>query len=240
MTNEIFLTVLALGFALGLRHALDPDHLVAVSTIVGECRSVKRSSLVGMFWGLGHTASLLVVGTSIIILKLQIPERVALWMEFGVAVMLVLLGAKVLTRFMRKWKLHIHKHAHDGGHRHVHFHLHRQGEAHTHQHRHLITFGARPFLVGMVHGLAGSAALTLLVLATIPSAIAALIYIGVFGLGSVAAMFLMSGLMSLPFILSGKRFNLVSEGLKLVTGLLSVGFGLLLIWQYGFREHLVY
>ena len=92
----------------------------------------------------------------------------------------------------------------------------------------------------MVHGMAGSAALTLLVLATIPSAIAALLYIGVFGVGSVVSMLVMSSLISLPFILGGKRFSFVSEGLQVAAGFLSLSFGLFLIWQYGFRDHLIY
>lgn len=235
----MLITALGLGFILGLKHALDPDHLVAISTIVGEQRSVKRSSLVGMFWGLGHTASLLIAGVAIILLKLQISETLALWMEFAVALMLILLGAKALGRALRGWKMHVHMHTHDGQ-RHIHLHLHRPGEDQAHEHRHLLGFGARPFFIGMVHGLAGSAGLMLLVLATIPSAIAGLVYVGVFGLGSVGGMLIMSSLMSLPFILSSKRFSAVSEGLQLVVGLLSFAFGLFLIWQYGFREHLIY
>ena len=239
MTGGMLITVLGLGFVLGLRHALDPDHLVAVSTIVGEHRSLKKSSLVGTFWGLGHTASLLLAGVAIIVLKLRVSEASALWMEFAVAVMLVLLGARALSRALRGWKLHVHMHTHDG-HRHIHLHLHRPGEEHAHVHRHLLGFGARPFLVGMVHGMAGSAGLMLLVLATIPSAIAALIYVGVFGLGSVGGMLVMSGLMSLPFILTGKKFGAVNEGLQFATGLSSFAFGLFLVWQYGFRGHLIY
>ncbi|HKC64679.1 MAG TPA: hypothetical protein VKB86_13645 [Pyrinomonadaceae bacterium] len=237
----MYFTVLGLGFILGLRHALDPDHLVAISTIAGEHRSLKKASLVGTFWGLGHTASLLVAGVAVIILKLQISETTRLWMEFAVAVMLVLLGARALKRALHGWKFHIHMHAHDG-HRHLHFHHHRPGEEHGrgHQHRHLLRFGARPFFIGMVHGMAGSAALMFLVLTTIPSAVVALIYIGVFGLGSVVSMLVMSSLMSLPFILSAKRFNFVSEGLQVVAGFFSLSFGLFLIWQYGFQDHLIY
>lgn len=239
MVNGMLITVLGLGFVLGLKHALDPDHLVALSTIVGEHKSLMRSSLVGTFWGLGHTASLLMAGVSIIVLKLQISGTIALWTEFAVALMLILLGARALKRALRGWKLHVHTHTHDGR-RHIHLHLHRPGEAEAHHHRHLLGFGARPFLIGMVHGLAGSAGLMLLVLATIPSAVAGLLYVGVFGLGSVGGMLIMSTLMSLPFILSGKRFSALSEGLQLLAGLLSFTFGLFLVWQYGFREHLIY
>jgi ABC-type nickel/cobalt efflux system permease component RcnA len=239
MEDGTLATALGLGFVLGLRHALDPDHLVAVSTIVGEHRSLKRSSLVGTFWGLGHTASLIFAGVAVIVLKLRVPEAVGLWLELAVALMLVLLGARVLVKSLRGWRMHAHAHAH-GGRRHVHLHVHRAEDEHSHSHRHLLGFGARPFLIGMVHGMAGSAALMLLVLATIPSAVAGLVYVGVFGLGSVGGMLLMSGLMSLPFVLGGKRRGAVGECLRLATGLLSFSFGLFLVWQYGFREHLLY
>lgn len=239
MTGGMLITVLGLGFALGLRHALDPDHLVAVSAIVGEHRSLKKSSLVGTFWGLGHTASLLIAGVAVIVLKLRVSETAALWMEFAVALMLVLLGARALGKALRGCKLHVHLHAHEGR-RHVHLHLHRPGEEHAHAHRHLLGFGARPFLVGMIHGMAGSAGLMLLVLATIPSAIAGLVYVGVFGLGSVGGMLVMSGLMSLPFILTGGKRGAVGYGLQLATGLSSFAFGLFLVWQYVFRGHLIY
>jgi ABC-type nickel/cobalt efflux system permease component RcnA len=242
MEGGTLVTALGLGFALGLRHALDPDHLVAVSTIVGEHRSLKRSSLVGAFWGLGHTASLLLAAVAVIALKLRVSETSALWMEFAVALMLVALGARALGTALRGWRLHAHAHTH-GGRPHVHLHLHRPGEGHArrqHRHRHLLGLGARPFAVGMVHGMAGSAGLMLLVLATIPSAVAGLAYVGVFGLGSVGGMLVMSGLLSLPFILTAKRFGALGYGLQLATGLLSLSFGLLLVWRYGFGEHLIY
>src|SRR5712692_4618489 len=239
MLNGMFLSVLGLGFVLGLKHALDPDHMVAVSTIVSESRSVKRSSLIGTFWGLGHTVSLLCASVVVIALKVQIPDRIALWMEFAVALMLIFLGLSTTMKSLRGWKLHRHRHTHDGS-THTHLPLHREGDERVHRHRHLIGVGARPFFVGMVHGMAGSAALTLLVLATIPSAVAGLIYIAVFGLGSVGGMLIMSSLISLPFVLTRKRFNLLSEGLQVAVGLFSLSFGLFLVWQYGFHEHLVY
>ena len=239
MSNGTLVGLLGLGLILGLRHALDPDHIAAVSTIVSESRSVRRSSLIGTCWGLGHTMSLLVAGVLVIALKIQISDRLALWMEFAVALMLILLGLKAVLKPLRGWRIHVHQHAH-GGSSHSHVHLHRPSEEHAHQHRHLIRSGARPFLVGMVHGMAGSAALMILVLATIPSALAGLIYIAVFGLGSVGGMLIMSSLISLPFILTRQRFNVLSQGLQVAVGLFSLGFGLFLSWQYGFHEHLVY
>ena len=153
--------------------------------------------------------------------------------------MLILLGLKAMLKPLRGWKIHVHQHTHGGG-SHSHLHLHRPSEEHAHQHRHLIRSGARPFLVGMVHGMAGSAALMILVLATIPSALAGLIYIAVFGLGSVGGMLIMSSLISLPFIFTRQRFNFLSAGLQVAVGLFSLSFGLFLTWQYGVQEHLIF
>ena len=239
MSKGTLIGLLGLGLILGLRHALDPDHIAAVSTIVSESRSVRRSSLIGTCWGLGHTMSLLIAGVLVIALKIQISDRAALWMEFAVALMLILLGLKAILRSLRGWRIHVHRHTHDGR-SHSHMHLHRPSEEHAHQHRHLIRSGARPFLVGMVHGMAGSAALMILVLATIPSVVAGLIYIAVFGLGSVGGMLIMSSLISLPFILTRKRFNVLSQGLQVAVGLFSLSFGLFLTWQYSVQEHLIF
>ncbi|HJQ67570.1 MAG TPA: sulfite exporter TauE/SafE family protein [Blastocatellia bacterium] len=222
---------LTLGFSLGLRHALDPDHLVAVTTIVSEHKSLARSSLVGTFWGLGHTASLLIIGLVVILLRSSIPDRVALWMEMCVAVMLIALGVNVLWRVARDRgiKVHTHAHAHDGkpAHQHVHFHSH---SSHDHRHK-ILRLGRRPFVVGMVHGVAGSAALTLGVLATIPSITVGLIYIAVFGLGSIGGMLLMSAVVGAPFAITARRFSKINGGIRLAAGLLSVAFGFMLAWQ---------
>lgn len=240
MTDVTLLTMLGLGLVLGLRHALDPDHVAAVSTIVSESKSLRRSSLVGTFWGLGHAVSLLLAGVFVIALKFQISPRLTLWMEFTVALMLILLGARSLLKSVRGFKVHVHQHAHDGT-EHVHVHVHRPGEkAHQHRHRHLIRLGARPFVIGLVHGMAGSGALTILVLATIPSALAGLVYMAVFGLGSIGGMFLMSALISVPFVLTGRRFSVFSQALQVMVGFFSLSFGLFLVWQYGFRDGLLF
>jgi len=232
MFDGMILTALAVGFVLGLRHALDPDHIVAVSTIVSECKSFRRSSLVGTFWGLGHTLSLLLVGLAVLSFKLNLSERMAVWLEFVVALMLVALGIRAVATAVRRWKLHAHAHEHDGQ-KHVHLHVHRPGEVDIHRHRHVLGIGMRPFIVGMVHGLAGSAGLMLLVLATIPSALVGMVYIGVFGVGSIGGMFLMSSVISLPFLLVGRRLSLFGKVLQASVGVVSVVFGLYLIWQYG-------
>jgi ABC-type nickel/cobalt efflux system permease component RcnA len=227
-----FTAALAFGFVWGLQHALDPDHLVAVSTIVSENKSVRRSSLVGTFWGLGHTASLLAVSIVILALRASIPERVALWMEIPVALMIIGLGVATTLRATRDGglRIHTHTHAHEETEPpHTHVHVHTQ-TGHSHQHR-LFRLGRRPFIVGMVHGVAGSAALTLLVLTTIPSVVLGLVFIAVFGIGSIGGMLLMSALIGLPFALSARRFSVINGRIRVVAGVFSIIFGLMLAWN---------
>jgi len=222
---------LTLGFVLGLRHALDPDHLVAVSTIVSEHKSIARSSLVGTFWGLGHTASLLGIGVVILLLRASIPAHFEPWMEAPVAAMLIVLGVSATWRAFRErgWQVHTHTHSHEDRAPHTHVHLHAH-EQHDHKHR-LFRMGRKPFLVGLVHGVAGSAALTLAVLTTIPSVALGLLYITVFGIGSIGGMLLMSAMIGLPFAVTARRFSVVNGGIRLFAGVFSVLFGLMLAWN---------
>ena len=222
---------LSLGFLLGLRHALDPDHLVAVSTIVSEHKSIKRSSVIGTFWGLGHTASLLGIGIVILLLRASIPAHFEPWMEAPVAAMLIVLGVSATWRVFRErgWQVHTHTHSHEDRAPHTHVHLHAH-EQHDHKHR-LFRMGRKPFLVGLVHGVAGSAALTLAVLTTIPSVALGLLYITVFGIGSIGGMLLMSAMIGLPFAVTARRFSMVNGGIRLFAGVFSVLFGLMLAWN---------
>jgi len=226
-------SVIGLGFVLGLKHALEADHIVAVSTIVSERRRVGSASLVGIFWGLGHTASLLVAGLVVMALRTQIPERIALGMEFGVAMMLMILGGNTLRKLLTGVKFHLHQHTHEG-HTHFHPHFHEVERLEVLHHaphsHHPVGIGIKPFLVGMVHGMAGSAVLMLLVLTTIPSRLLGLLYIGIFGIGSLGGMLLMSLLISIPFILTAQRFERLNTALQAFAGLLSIGVGLFLIW----------
>jgi ABC-type nickel/cobalt efflux system permease component RcnA len=232
------LSVLGLGFVLGLKHALDADHLVAVSTIVSERKGLVSASLVGALWGLGHTASLLIVGLLVILFRVQIPDRVAMGMEFAVAIMLVILGANLLRKLRKGATLHLHTHTHHH-HLHIHPHLHEPAAAHGHPHgaagHHAVKTSRKPFLIGMVHGMAGSAALMLVVLAAISSRMVALLYIAIFGLGSVGGMFLMSALISVPFAITAKHDG-INKIIQTTAGVVSVGFGLFLVWQIGFSE----
>lgn len=222
-------SILGLGFVLGLKHATDADHLIAVSTIVGERKGFWNSSIVGAMWGLGHTASLLIVGLIVIAFHFDIPNKIAMGMEFLVAIMLIVLGVRVLYKIRRGATLHVHLHDHQK-HQHVHPHFHVPGEESLHNH--IPSNSKRPFFIGIVHGLAGSAALMLLVLATISSRALALLYIALFGLGSVGGMFVMSTLIGLPFAFVSNHKGLKNI-LHVTAGVLSVGFGLFYAWQIG-------
>ena len=226
------LAVLGLGFVLGLRHALDVDHLAAVSTLVNQRRGLWSSSLIGALWGLGHTAALLAAGVAVIALHAKIPPGLELMLELGVAAMLVGLGLNVLWKLWQGGTTHVHAHEH-GGRPHLHLHLHDTGPRPVDGHHHAVRAGRRPFLVGVVHGFAGSAALMLAVLATIPSPALAVAYILVFGFGSVVGMALMSTVIGLPLALAARRFARAEQAVRVISGVTSVTIGLVLAWEVG-------
>ncbi len=222
MTDLHLLTTVSVGFLLGARHALDADHLAAVSTIIATQRDPKASGLVGAWWGVGHTATLLLAGVVCIALGLRIPPAWAILCETTVGAMLLLLGGSLAWTLWRdRW--HVHRHLHDGR-AHLHLHTHRTEAGHGHDH------GGRPFLkpvvVGMVHGLAGSAALLLLVLSTVRTMWEGLAYIAAFGLGSIVAMGVIGALMSLPVIWSTGRGQQALAAVQAAACLSSIGLGL--------------
>jgi ABC-type nickel/cobalt efflux system permease component RcnA len=233
-TSAGVFALLGLGLVFGLKHATEVDHVVAVSTIVSEHRNVWRSALVGALWGIGHTASLVIVGVLVLVFRVAIPLPVANWLEFGVALMIITLGVLAVVRVLRRRQdVHLHRHSHDGL-SHVHIHFHEHGTEHgavpspaaktSHSHA-MSQLGLKPLLLGAMHGLAGSAALTLLVLTQIQSVSLGLLYLGVFGVGSTFGMLLMSGLIGLPFALSGHRLTSFNYGLQTAAGGLSIAFG---------------
>ncbi|HUQ34263.1 MAG TPA: hypothetical protein VM095_19225 [Pyrinomonadaceae bacterium] len=239
LTELSAFAVLGLGLVFGLKHATEADHIVAVSTIVSEQRSLLRSAMVGALWGIGHTAALILVGILVLALRVTVPQGIAHWLEFGVALMIIGMGFSALLRVRssRRRDVHLHKHNHDGV-AHVHLHFHEHGTEHTGgvvaTHSHAVSrIGFKPLLVGAMHGLAGSAALTLLVLTQIQSTALGLVYLAVFGLGSIVGMLLMSGLIGLPFALSARRAGGVHYGLQAAAGALSVVFGLWYAYQTG-------
>ncbi|HSE25316.1 MAG TPA: hypothetical protein VLB68_26880 [Pyrinomonadaceae bacterium] len=231
------LGMLGLGLIFGLKHATEVDHIVAVSAIVSQERKLSRAALVGAVWGLGHTFSLLAVGVIVLVLKVSIPDLVASWLEFAVALMIVGLGTTALIRSLDgRSRVHVHQHDHRvGPHSHLHFHDSDETTSEISTHSHSIKrLGLKPAIVGAIHGLAGSAALTLLVLSQISSLMLGLLYLFVFGLGSIVGMLLMSGLMGLPFLFSSHKLGGFHHGLQVVAGALSIVFGLWYAYVTGF------
>lgn len=236
------LAVIGVGFLLGIRHATDADHVVAVSTIVARQRSIRCAGLIGALWGVGHTITIFFVGVCIILFNLAIPPRIGLSMELAVGLMLILLGLLNLTG-IAQWIAHRFTPAHS--------HVHRFGPKMSDQLDRrprtpvqvaLERFGLyqllRPLAVGFVHGLAGSAAVALLVLTAIRDPRWAMAYLLVFGLGTIAGMMLITMMIGAPFAYTGTRFAPVHRGLGLVSGLVSFAFGLFITFQIGFSEGL--
>jgi high-affinity nickel permease len=202
------LSVLGLGFMLGLRHATDADHVVAVSTIVSRSRTLRGAVLIGTLWGLGHTLTILVVGGAIVIFNVVLPPSVETALELCVATMLVVLGS--VNLYSATWgNRPAPAAAVPSGHT-------RGGPS---------SWPLRPLLVGVVHGLAGSAAIALLVLATIQSVARALLYLGVFGVGTIAGMALLTCLVVVPVAAASRRFVSLERYLAGTTGAASVLFG---------------
>jgi ABC-type nickel/cobalt efflux system permease component RcnA len=231
------LAVLGIGLVFGIKHATEVDHVVAVSTIVSQHKNVFHSALVGALWGTGHTVSLLIIAAIVLTLRIAIPESVSGWLELGVAVMIICLGISALRRALRKnADVHLHQHSHDGlSHTHVHFHEEetRHEPAVASHHSHAVSrLGWKPILIGAMHGLAGSGALTLLVLTQISSSWIGFLYVATFGVGSIVGMLLMSGIIGLPFALTSRKLTHVHQGIQTLAAVLSICFGL---W-YAYRS----
>ena len=217
------ITSSGLGSLLGMRHALEPDHLAAVSTLLSGERTSRRAALLGACWGLGHTCSLVVVGALLVSLRAEMPPRAADVCEFFVALMLIGLGLRAIILAARQGPAGP-AHAHHHGHR-----AHTHSGAPAHVHIGTWTLARRPLLVGAVHGLAGSGALTALVLATLPTTAARLTYMAVFGLGSTLGMAALSGLLGWPLARIG-RHHAVARGVSVVVGCVSTALGV--VWGY--------
>jgi ABC-type nickel/cobalt efflux system permease component RcnA len=236
------LAALVLGLLLGLKHATDADHVVAVSTIVSEYRNPWRGLWVGASWGLGHTTPLLILGIIILLLKAPVAkayEDVAPFLEFGVGIMLVLLGLQVFWNFRRRG-IHVHEHEHESDpHRHLHTHELSAAEGSHHGFFNLGKpfFRLKSYVVGVVHGLAGSAAVMLVVLTTdvVSSFLVGLFYILLFGVGTVLSMGVITLLMGIPFSISG-RFERVNRVIAGVAGTSSILFGLFLMYELAVVE----
>jgi hypothetical protein len=206
-----------------MRHALEPDHLAAVSTLVSRERSSTKAAFLGVCWGLGHTLTLLLVGAALVLLRAEMPASVSDVFEFMVALMLVGLGLRAILQAARQGAdgpMHVHRHG-----RVVHSHAGTTG----HVHIGAWTLARRPLAVGAIHGLAGSVALTALVLTTLPTTAARLSYMALFGLGSTLSMAALSGLLGWPLARLGTH-QAVTRGVPLLVGCVSTALGV--FWGY--------
>ena len=224
MPQAELLTLLSVGFLLGVRHALDADHLAAVSTVLAERPTLRASGAVGLWWGFGHTLTLMIVGAVVLVWDLHIPEPFAVLAECGVGVLLIALGGTLALKLYRE-RWHVHSHQHDGA-RHLHLHSHEVQE--DHRHRHWVADSIRPLCIGMAHGLAGSAALMLMILSTTKQVGQGLLSIAVFGAGSIVGMTLVGLTISLPLICSVTISRRLFIGLQGCASLASIGVG---IWM---------
>ncbi|RDH87855.1 MAG: urease accessory protein [endosymbiont of Escarpia spicata] len=220
------LGVLLLGFLIGLQHAMEADHVAAVASLATQNRTLAQTARQGVVWGLGHTLTLFLFAGVVLVFDLIMPESLARTLELAVGVMLILLGVDVLRR-LKSERVHFHAHSH-GELTHFHAHSHQGGGVHDadlHLHKHSERFPLRALFVGMMHGMAGSAALILLALETVVSPLEGLLYILVFGFGSIAGMGLLALVIGLPLRFSSRSLTWAHNGLKGVVGFLTVGLG---------------
>ncbi len=228
------LTLLGLGFVLGIRHALEADHAAAVASLATQSRSVFHTMKQGIVWGFGHTVTLFLFGSVVLIIGVGIPERFANALECGVGFMLVGLGLNVIQR-MRIERIHFHLHQHSHAAPHFHAHSHAPDIPHTeaaHQHAHPQGFPYRAFMVGLMHGMAGSAALILLTLNTVMSTFMAISYIVMFGLGSILGMGILSIVIAIPLWYSARSLTWVHQSLRGVVGISTILLGGYVIFQH--------
>ena len=226
-------SVIFLGFLIGIQHAMEADHVAAVASLATRSRSPGQSARQGAAWGAGHALTLFVFGGLVLVTDSLVPERFAQALELAVGVMLVLLGLDVLHRLAKK-RIHFHQHTHGTT---VHFHAHSHQstrQAHVddpHQHEHVHGFPLRALLVGMMHGMAGSAALIILTLNSVSSIAQGVLYITLFGVGSIFGMALLATIISLPLRYSSRSFTWIHNGLNTTVGLITIGLGAMLIYK---------
>lgn len=229
-------SMLVLGLLLGMKHATEADHVAAVATLATRSSSLAQSVRLGIAWGFGHSVTLALVGGAILMLGLGVPRQAAQFLELAVGVMLVLLGADVLRRLHRD-RIHFHRHSHGNGEAHFHAHSHRSEkrphDPARHEHAHARSLPVRAVLVGMMHGMAGSAALILLSLEAVKSPARGIAYIAVFGAGSIIGMAALSLAIAVPMRLSASRIGRAHAGVSALVGGGTVGLGLFIVYSIG-------
>ncbi len=229
-------SILLLGLLIGMQHALEADHVAAVSSLCTGTRSVRRIAAHGAVWGLGHSLTLLLLAGAAVFLDLRFGETLAQMLEGVVGVMLILLGGHVLVRLWRE-RLHFHSHRHPDGRNHFHVHSH-LGEGTTHDpdhhvHAHTSKLPLRTLLVGMVHGLAGSAALAILTASIVQDPVMGLLYIALFGLGSIAGMTVLSSLLAVPLAWTAQAYTWAHRAMQAGVGLATIALGTTLLVEAG-------
>jgi ABC-type nickel/cobalt efflux system permease component RcnA len=223
-------TVILFGFLIGMRHALEADHVAAVASLATGSRGLGQSIRLGAAWGLGHSLTLLAVGSLVLASGNALPAGLAHWLEALVGAMLIVLGADVLRRVIRE-RVHFHSHRH-GKLMHFHFHSHSGEGGHAssrHEHGHKAVLSRRALFVGVIHGLAGSAVLTLLTAQAIDTFWQGFVYMALFGLGSIIGMAVLSCAISLPLRYAARHLTWGYNGLSAVMGLFTVGLGLRIV-----------
>lgn len=234
-------SILLLGFIIGMRHAVEADHVAAVASLTAKNNSMASAIKQGVVWGLGHTLTLFVVGTVVLLMEGIIPGHLVRSLELIVGVMLVLLGVDVLYRLWKQ-QIHFHSHQHNNGITHFHAHSHQKETQHNpqqHVHRHPIGFPFRALFIGLMHGLAGSAALILLTLQTVQSPLLGMLYILLFGVGSIVGMAVLSVVIAVPLHYSARGLTCLHNGLQGVIGCSTLSLGVMMIYHIGFVEGLL-
>jgi ABC-type nickel/cobalt efflux system permease component RcnA len=229
-------SLLLLGFMIGMRHALDADHLAAVAAITTQQNNSIRSSIRhGLVWGLGHTITLFLFGSVVIWMDTVVPEKLTHFLEIGVGIMLIALGLDVLRRVIRD-RIHYHIHRHNQSTAHIHAHSHQAEPSHQqskHEHSHDHSFPVRTLMIGLMHGMAGSAALILLTMETVDSLWLGLWYMLLFGVGSMLGMAILSIIIAIPLRASANGLTWMHNGLQTAIGVLTCGLGVSIVYQLG-------
>lgn len=227
-------SLLLLGFMIGMRHALDADHLAAVAAITTQQNNSIHSSIKhGLVWGLGHTITLFLFGSVVIWMDTVVPERLTHMLEMAVGIMLIALGLDVLRRVIRE-RIHYHIHRHNQSSAHIHAHSHQAEPVHEqskHEHSHDHRFPVRTLMIGLMHGMAGSAALILLTMETVDTLWLGLWYMLLFGIGSMLGMAMLSIIIAIPLRASANGLTWMHNGLQTAIGVLTCGLGVSIVYQ---------